>query len=119
MRFTLHTSNRLSCLDMIAALGETTAGPALPRLRDAMLKSPEGRRILKDRPTVNSETVDMDKLRALPDGTFGRAYITWLEKCGVTPDTREPVSSYFPQFFNVPELSYVGSPRCIISTTRS
>jgi ubiquinone biosynthesis protein COQ4 len=80
---------------MIAALGETTAGPALPRLRDTMLANPEGRRVLKVRPIVNSQTVDMEKLEKLPEGSFGRAYITWLEKCGVTPDTREPVKWMF------------------------
>lgn len=76
---------------MVAALGDVTSGPVLPRLRDAMLESAEGRRILKDRPRVNSKTVDMNKLALLPEGTFGHAYITWLERCGVTPDTREPV----------------------------
>lgn len=58
-----------------------------------MLEDPEGRQILKDRPRVNSQTVDMDKLAQHPEGTFGRAYVTWLERCGVTPDTREPVCS--------------------------
>jgi len=82
-------------LDMVAAVGETTAGLALPRLRDIMLKSAEGRRILKQRPRVNSDTIDMDALAKLPEGTFGRTYITWLERCGVTPDTREPVSLIF------------------------
>ncbi len=76
---------------MVAALGETTAGPALPRLRDAMLESPEGRRILKNRPRINSSTIDMNALSHLPEGTFGRSYVTWLDRCGVTPDTREPV----------------------------
>lgn len=76
---------------MVAALGETTAGPSLPRLREVMLNDAEGRRILKDRPRVNSETIDMDQLALYPEGTFGRAYVTWLERCGVTPDTREPV----------------------------
>lgn len=80
---------------MIAALGETTAGSSLAHLRDSMLTSAEGRRVLKDRPSVNSETVDMDHLRTLPEGSFGRAYVTWLERCGVTPDTREPVSNNF------------------------
>lgn len=86
---------------MVAALGETTAGPALPRLRDIMLESTEGRSILKERPRVNSSTIDMVALSRLPEGTFGRSYITWLDRCGVTPDTREPVrihSDYNSQF---------------------
>ncbi|KAF5370449.1 hypothetical protein D9615_009720 [Tricholomella constricta] len=88
--------------DMIAALGETTAGPSLPRLRDRMLESAEGRKVLKDRPRVNSATIDMNKLAQYPEGTFGRAYVTWLERCGVTPDTREPV-----HYIDDPELAYV------------
>ena len=78
--------------DMIAALGETTGAPALPRLREQMLGSVEGRRILRERPRINSETVDMERLSRLPQGTFGRAYMSWLDRCGVTPDSREPVS---------------------------
>lgn len=81
--------------DMVAALGETTAGSSLSHLRDVMLQSAEGRRILKQRPCVNTNTVDMEALAKLPEGTFGRSYVTWLERCGVTPDTREPVSAAF------------------------
>ena len=105
---------------MVAALGETTAGSSLSRMRDIMLKDPEGRKILKDHPRVNSTTVDMDQLARYPEGTFGRAYTTWLERCGVTPDTREPVISlatFFVVAHNVsmkqvhyiddPELAYV------------
>jgi ubiquinone biosynthesis protein COQ4 len=78
---------------MVAAFGELMAGPCLPRLRDRMLEDSEGRRIMKDRPRVNTETLNMEQLAQYPEGTFGRAYVTWLERCGVTPDTREPVSA--------------------------
>ncbi|KIY51762.1 putative COQ4 protein, responsible for restoring ubiquinone biosynthesis [Fistulina hepatica ATCC 64428] len=88
--------------DMVAVCGETTAGPILPRLRDHMLASPEGRQILKDRPRINTHTVDMAQLAKLPEGTFGRMYVDWLERCGVTPDTREPV-----RYIDDPELAYV------------
>lgn len=81
--------------DMVAALGETTAGPVLPHLRERMLESDEGRRILKKRPRINTRTVDMDALAALPEGSLGRTYITWLERCNVTPDSREPVRTSF------------------------
>jgi ubiquinone biosynthesis protein COQ4 len=77
---------------MVAALGETTAGPVLPRLLDHMLESEEGRRILKERPRINTSTIDMAALARLPENTFGHTYVTWLERCGVTPDTRDPVS---------------------------
>ncbi|KAF9065544.1 coenzyme Q biosynthesis protein Coq4-domain-containing protein [Rhodocollybia butyracea] len=88
--------------DLIAALGETTAGSSLPKLRDIMLANPEGRQILKDRPRINTRTVDMDALARLPANTWGRTYINWLERTGVTPDSREPV-----HYINDPELAYV------------
>lgn len=76
---------------MVATLGETTAGSSLPRWRDAMLADPDGRRILRDRPRVNTTTVDMAYLASLPDHTFGATYFRWLERCGVTPDSRNAV----------------------------
>ncbi|KAG2053349.1 ubiquinone biosynthesis protein COQ4, mitochondrial [Suillus hirtellus] len=88
--------------DMVAACGETTAGPTLVKLRDTMLESPEGRRILKEMPRINSQTLDWEKLRSLPENTFGRAYVRWLDACKVTPDSREPV-----HYIDDPELAYV------------
>jgi hypothetical protein len=76
---------------MVAALGETTAGPVLPHLLDNVLESEEGRRILRERPRINTSTIDMTALARLPENTFGYTYVAWLERCGVTPDTREPV----------------------------
>ncbi|KAG6331539.1 hypothetical protein ID866_7549 [Astraeus odoratus] len=88
--------------DMVAACGETTAGSTLIKLRDAMLASPEGRRILKDRPRLNSTTLDMERLKSLPQNTFGRAYVRWLQACKIDPDSREPV-----HYIDDPELAYV------------
>lgn len=83
--------------DMVAVLGETTSNRQLPRMRDAMLKnaqSSEGRDILRDRPRLNTQTIDVAKLAAMPEGSFGRSYVDWLESCKVTPDTRDPVSPH-------------------------
>ncbi|KAL4075068.1 coenzyme Q biosynthesis protein Coq4-domain-containing protein [Scleroderma yunnanense] len=88
--------------DMVAACGETTAGSTLIKLRDAMLDSREGRRILKDRPRVNSKTLDIEALGSLPDNTFGKAYVRWLQACKIDPDSREPV-----HYIDDPELAYV------------
>lgn len=78
--------------DMIAALGEATAQPFFIRkLRDRMLADPTGRRILRDRPRITSKTMSLEKLRKLPDGSVGRTYAEWLDREGVTPDTRDQV----------------------------
>jgi ubiquinone biosynthesis protein COQ4 len=89
--------------DLIAALGEATATPYfIYRLRDAMLSDPTGRRILRDRPRISSKTLSMDYLRSLPDNTVGRTYAAWLDREGVSPDTRSEV-----QYIDDEECAYV------------
>jgi len=89
--------------DLIAALGEATATPYfIYRLRDAMLSDPTGRRILRDRPRINSTSLSMEHLRALPKDTVGYAYAAWLDKEGVSPDTRSSV-----KYIDNEECAYV------------
>ncbi|KAJ6789483.1 hypothetical protein PWT90_00284 [Aphanocladium album] len=89
--------------DLIAALGEATATPYfIYRLRDAMLADPTGRRILRDRPRISSKTLSMTHLRTLPEGSVGRAYVDWLDREGVTPDTRSAV-----RYIDDEECAYV------------
>ncbi|CAI7630488.1 unnamed protein product [Penicillium viridicatum] len=89
--------------DLIAALGEATATPFfIYRLRDAMLSDPTGRRILRDRPRITSETLKMAHLRTLPENSVGRTYAKWLGREGVSPDTRDNV-----QYIDNEECAYV------------
>ncbi|CAI7664085.1 unnamed protein product [Penicillium pancosmium] len=89
--------------DLIAALGEATATPFfIYRLRNAMLSDPTGRRILRDRPRITSQTLSMDHLRTLPENSVGRTYAKWLDREGVSPDTRDNV-----QYIDDPECAYV------------
>lgn len=78
--------------DMIAALGEATAQPFfISWLRNKMLADATGRRILRDRPRITSKTMSLEKLRKLPKNSVGRTYAAWLDREGVTPDTRDQV----------------------------
>ncbi|KAJ3392111.1 Ubiquinone biosynthesis protein [Entophlyctis sp. JEL0112] len=77
--------------DMVAALGELTGQFAVQDMRKRMLLHRTGRRILRDRPLINTGTVSLDKLRALPKNTLGRAYVNFLDVECVSPDTRTPV----------------------------
>ncbi|KAI8876018.1 coenzyme Q biosynthesis Coq4 [Backusella circina FSU 941] len=89
--------------DMVATLGEVTGRLFLGRMRDQMLESSTGRRILRERPSINTTTIDFDQLKkTCGAGTFGDTYIKWLEAEGVTPDTRSPV-----KFVDDEELAYV------------
>ncbi|KAI0384367.1 Coq4-domain-containing protein [Hypomontagnella monticulosa] len=89
--------------DMIATLGETTASPYfIQRLRRAMLSSGTGRRILRDRPRITSESLNLPFLRTLPKNTVGGTYVAWLDREGVSPDTRDSV-----RYIDDEECAYV------------
>lgn len=89
--------------DLIAACGEATAKPYfVSRLRRAMLSHPTGRRILRDKPRITSQSMSLERLRQLPDNTVGRAYAAWLDREGVTPDTRDAV-----RYIDDPEEAFV------------
>lgn len=78
--------------DMIALLSELSGEPLLPKLRDMMHCSAEGRALLMERPTINTQSVNMDYLGSLDECTFGKQYWRWLKWCNVGPDTRAKVS---------------------------
>ncbi|KAF3167807.1 Ubiquinone biosynthesis protein [Orbilia oligospora] len=89
--------------DLIALLGETTAQPYfIYRLRDRMLKHPTGRRILRDRPRITSQSLSLPYLRSLPANTIGATYVSWLDREGVSPDTRSEV-----RYIDDAECAYV------------
>jgi ubiquinone biosynthesis protein COQ4 len=88
--------------DAVAALGETTGINALQQLRDAMLLSTTGRKILRTRPLINTQTIDFAVLSTLPKDTFGYAYHDFLVTYNVSPETRVDV-----KFVGDEELAYV------------
>jgi len=88
--------------DMVATLGETTSSHFITKLRDEMLLNAQGRSILKQRPFVNSNTINMSQLEALPNETFGKQYVQFLKNNHISPDTRCDV-----KFIDDEELAYV------------
>lgn len=89
--------------EFIVGLGESTAFPfILKKLQHQMLSDPVGRRILRERPRMTLTSLDLDYLRSLPANTLGRTYVEWLDKEGVSPDTRVAV-----RYIDNEELAYV------------
>lgn len=95
-RFLLATGSAIQSLvnprrgDMVAALSEATAQPYfITRLRDQMLSHAVGRQILRERPRITSQTLSLEYLRQLPKNSVGYTYGAWLDREGVTPDTRD------------------------------
>lgn len=67
-----------------------------------MLSDPTGRRILRDRPRITSQTLSLEHLRSLPANSVGRTYAAWLDREGVSPDTRDSV-----KYIDDEECAYV------------
>ncbi|XP_023194587.1 ubiquinone biosynthesis protein COQ4 homolog, mitochondrial [Xiphophorus maculatus] len=88
--------------DMVAVLGETTGHLALINLRERMKNDPEGYTILTERPRIRLSTLDLEKMASLPDESFGREYLRFLEENKVTPDSRAEV-----KFVDNEELAYI------------
>lgn len=64
---------------------------------------PAGRALYEQHRTIDSRTVDLDALAALPEGTLGRAYATFLRSHGLSPQ----VFDGSPPGIQDPRWSYV------------
>jgi len=61
------------------------AGSMHDRL-DRFFADPTGARLYAEKRAIDSTTVDLDQLAALPEGTLGHAYAHFLRSRGFTPD---------------------------------
>lgn len=75
-------------VDLLSILTQVSSGPSLAHLLESMRSTESGRRLLIERPSVNSATVDVAYLANLERGQFGREWIEWLKENGVGPDGR-------------------------------
>ncbi|XP_014357897.2 ubiquinone biosynthesis protein COQ4 homolog, mitochondrial [Papilio machaon] len=88
--------------DMIACLGEVTGESSLKYMREKMLETTEGAKILTEQPRINSQTVCFETLGKMPERSVGRVYADFMTDNNITADSRLPV-----QFISDPELAYV------------
>lgn len=56
------------------------------RRLDLFYSDPRAQRMFAEQRTLDSRTVDLDALAALPAGTLGHAYATFMRAHGLTPD---------------------------------
>lgn len=88
--------------DMVADFGETTGHQALKWMHSKMQSSQEGRRVLDEKPRLKTSRLDYERLKTLPENTFGFHYSRFYSDNQVSPDTRKEV-----QFVDDAELAYV------------
>jgi ubiquinone biosynthesis protein COQ4 len=73
-------------IDLVFALTEALNANCFARVAQELARDPSGRRILAERPTIDSRHVDFGMLASLPDATLGREYVRFLTANGITPD---------------------------------
>ncbi|RWS12513.1 hypothetical protein B4U79_04024 [Dinothrombium tinctorium] len=100
--FALFSFQNIQTIDMVAVSGEVLGGNALRKMYRQMRSSEEGRRVLIDKPIINTKVVDLNELSRLPKGTFGAEYVRFMTENKISSDTRKPV-----KFVDDPELAYV------------
>ncbi|MGB5313780.1 MAG: Coq4 family protein, partial [Polyangiales bacterium] len=69
-------------------------GPNLKWIRSRLQRSETGRRLLATKPSVLPLLSDREWLRALPDGSLGRAYLQFVESEGISADGLVEASEY-------------------------
>ncbi len=58
-----------------------------------MKDTPDGARLLSERPSLAHDDLDLEALKRLPDGTFGRALVDYFESNGFPPfHTDQPLN---------------------------
>jgi ubiquinone biosynthesis protein COQ4 len=82
---------------------EITGRPRYRRLLRAMASTPEGRRLLADRPELASSHVDFEHLRRLPATTLGGAYVRHLDGNGITADYQAAATRHVED----PDMAYL------------
>jgi ubiquinone biosynthesis protein COQ4 len=82
---------------------EITGRPRYRRLMAEMKSTPEGRRLLAERPELSSDHVDYDRLRKLPATTLGGAYVRHLDDNGLSADYQAAATRHVDD----PEMAYL------------
>jgi len=82
---------------------EITGRPRYRRLLRQLADTPEGRRLLAERPELSSRQVDYDRLRRLPATTLGGAYARHLDDNGITADYQAAATHHVDD----PDMAYL------------
>ncbi len=73
-------------LPQVFTLIDSMSGTAPHRLLRRFRRSKTGARLLRDQPDILPTLANRQALRALPDGSLGRAYLAFVESEGISPE---------------------------------
>ncbi len=75
--------------DQVLVFATYANAGAVQRRRSEFIDDPQLQRLFTERRTIDSHSIDLAALGALPHGTLGRAYADFLRERGLTPDVFE------------------------------
>jgi ubiquinone biosynthesis protein COQ4 len=73
-------------LPQVFTIIDNLPGRAPGRLLERLRSTTSGQRLLASRPRIAETLADRAALRALPEGSLGRAYLAFVEAQGITPE---------------------------------
>lgn len=73
-------------LPQVFTLIDSMSGTAPHRMLRGFQRTESGRRVLRERPDIVRVLADREALRALPEGTLGRAYLAFVESEGISAE---------------------------------
>jgi ubiquinone biosynthesis protein COQ4 len=82
---------------------EITGRPRYRALLRRMVDTPEGQRLLAERPELSSDHIDYDELRRLPATTLGGAYARHLDDNGLSADYQAAATHHVDD----PDMAYL------------
>ena len=82
---------------------EITGRPRYRRIQAELESTPEGRRLLDERPELSSEHVDYEYLRSLPVTSLGGAYARHLDMNGLSADYQAAATRHVDD----PDMAYL------------
>lgn len=82
---------------------ELTGRPRFRQILEEMRASPDGQRLLAEKPELSSDHVDYDVLRRLPDTTLGGAYVKHLDSNKLSADYQAAKTRHIED----PEMAYL------------
>jgi len=72
--------------DQVFEIVDALSGNSWERVFQRFCAHPDGRRLLTERPSLLATLSDREALRSLPEGSFGRAYVDFMESGRLTAD---------------------------------
>lgn len=86
---------------------EALQGPALDRMYGRLQQSKQGRELLAERPDLIPVLNDRERLRAMPEGSLGRAYLAFVEAEGITAAGLVDASDRARRYGQIEDLAWL------------